>query len=267
MSGGSGMGLGLSIPEVAGRARGGVDPATAALAARMTAAPGAVRLAAIDALVRALKNAGVWAKLDILYLTAAHDAQAARRNWIADGFNLAAVNAPGFVADRGFSGDGATSYLDTGFQPGVSPGQAGQDDNHLGLWCLTNVSGSGYDFAATNVALNANSSGNANCRNMAGATDVVAGVGTSVGHSLHCRSGSAGYALYKNGALLGTPVRASAAAVAANLFLCARNASGTPASFATRQIAAAHAGSALDATQAAAMHAALSAYLTSVGAV
>jgi hypothetical protein len=259
-------GLGLSIPEVAARGRARLDPAAAALIGRMTSAPEVARVAAIDALVRALKAGGIWAKLDLLYLMAAHDEQAARRNWMGDAFNLAAVNVPGFVADRGFTGDGATSYLDTGFQPGVSAGAGGQDDNHLGVWCRTNASSAGFDIAATNHTLNANNAGNVNSRNMAGATDVVGGVATSVGHTLHSRSGGAGYAVYRNGAVLGTVVRASSAPAAASLFVCARNASGTPSSFGTRQIAAAHAGSALNATEAATMHAALSAYLTSVGA-
>lgn len=265
MAGRSGSGLGLSIPEVAGRARGGVDPATAALVARMTGAPGVARVAAIDALVRALKDSGVWAKLDILYLTAAHDEQAARRNWIADAYNLAAVNAPGFVADRGFTGDGATSYLDTGFQPGVSSGHAAQDDNHLGVWCRNNISGSGIDLGATNHQINANNSGNLSARNMAGTSNTVAS-GTSVGHSLTSRSAGTGYARYRSGVSLGDATQASSAAVAVNLYLGCRNASGTPALFSTRQIAAAHAGSALTPVQVSTMYAALSAYLTNVGA-
>jgi hypothetical protein len=38
----------------------------------------------IDALVGALKASAVWAKLDVLWVLAAADSQAARRNWIAD---------------------------------------------------------------------------------------------------------------------------------------------------------------------------------------
>lgn len=258
--------LGLSIPEVAGRARGSRDPAAAALIARMTGAPSDARAALIDALVRGLKAAGIWAKLDMLHVLAAHDEQAARRNWVADAYNLAAVNAPGFAADRGFTGDGTTSYLDTGFQPGASSGaHAQQNDNHLGLWCRTNVAGTGIDAGSTNHSVNGNNSGNLSTRNMAAATSAV-GAGTSIGHSLISRAGSAGYSRYKNGASLGDATQASAAAMALNLFVCCRNAGGVAAAFGTRQIAAVHAGAALSAGEAAALYALLGTYLTAVGA-
>jgi hypothetical protein len=243
--------LGLSIPEVAGRARGSLDPAAAALIARMTGAPSEARAALIDALVRGLKAAGIWAKLDMLHVLAAHDEQAARRNWVANAYNLAAVNAPGFTADRGFTGDGATSYLDTGFQPGVSSGaHAQQNDNHLGLWCRTNVSGAGIDAGSTNHSVNANNSGNLSTRNMAAATNTV-GAGTSIGHSLVSRTGSAGYSRYKNGASLGDASQASAAATALNLFVCCRNASGVAAALGPRQKAAVQSRAALSASDAA----------------
>ena len=258
--------LGLSIPEVAGRARATRDPAAAALIARMTGAPGEARAVQIDALVRGLKAADIWAKLDMLHVLAAHDEQAARRNWVADAYNLTAVSAPGFVADRGFTGDGAASYLDTGFQPGVSAGaHALQDDNHLGLWCLTNVSGSGIDAGSTNHSLNANNSGNLSTRNMAGTSNAV-GAGSAIGHSLISRAGPAAYSRYKNGASLGDASQASAAPTALNLFVCCRNAGGVAAAFGTRQIAAVHAGAALSAGEVAALYALLGSYLVGVGA-
>jgi hypothetical protein len=258
--------LGLSIPEVAERARSARDPAAAALIARMTGAPSEARAGLIDALVRALKAAGVWGKLDMLHVLAAHDEQAARRNWVADAYNLAAVNAPGFVADRGFTGDGTTAYLDTGFQPGVSAGaHARQDDNHLGLWCRNNVSGTGIDIGSTNHSINANNAGNLSTRDMAVTTNTV-GAGTSIGHSLVSRGGSTGYSRYKNGASLGDATQASAAAIALNLFVGCRNAGGVAGGFSARQIAVAHAGAALSAGEAAALYAALGVYLTAVGA-
>lgn len=76
--------LGLSLPSAAVmRARGGaVPPEARALMARMTTAPSASRARAIATLVRTLKAAGIWSKLDLLYILAAHDAQAARLNWV-----------------------------------------------------------------------------------------------------------------------------------------------------------------------------------------
>ncbi len=108
--------LGLSLPELCGRAHG-PDTASIALIARMTAAPDSARRGQIDALVRALKIAGIWPKLAALYLTAAHDAQAARLNWVSGSHDLTEHGALTFTADRGYTGDGSTGYLDSGWSP------------------------------------------------------------------------------------------------------------------------------------------------------
>lgn len=87
-----------------------------ALALRFAADPGDARRGLIDACIGALKADGLWVKLDAFYMLAAHDTQAAQRNWVQDAFNLTPVNGPAFEADRGYTGvPGALAYLDTGF--------------------------------------------------------------------------------------------------------------------------------------------------------
>ena len=49
-----------------------------------------------------------------LWVTAAADAQAGRQNWVQDAYNLTTVKSPTFTADRGYQGNGTTSYLWTG---------------------------------------------------------------------------------------------------------------------------------------------------------
>ena len=91
---------------------------TAAIIAAMTVKPNAARTTAIDNLVYALKNGGVWAKLDVLYVLAAHHEQAGRINWKNPGtFDLTAGNSPSFTTDTGFTGSTSAPYpyLDTGF--------------------------------------------------------------------------------------------------------------------------------------------------------
>jgi hypothetical protein len=245
----------------------GYLPEASALFARMTSQPDGTRKGLINALISSLISGGMWSKLDMLHVTAAHDEQAACRNWVADAYNLTAVSSPTFTTDRGFASDGAASYLDTGFQPGVSAGsKALQDDNHFGLWIRNNVSGSGIDAGSTNHTINANNAGNLSARNMAGTSDTVAlSVNTSVGHTVHSRSASATYSRYKDGLSLGDATRTSASPNALNLFLCCRNASGASA-FSTREIAVAHAGSALSAGEVSSLRTALNTYLTAIGA-
>ena len=73
------------------------DPAATALFARMTVQPDNTRKALINSTIVGLKASGIWAKADALYVTAAHDAQSARLNWVQDLYNLTAISlrAPG----------------------------------------------------------------------------------------------------------------------------------------------------------------------------
>lgn len=256
-------GLGLRIPWAAGTR---LDPASYALIARMTAAPGAARAGRIDALVRALKAAGVWSRLDALYLLAAHDAQAARLNWVANAWNLAAVNSPAFTVDRGYAGNATTSYLDSGFKPGVSAGLAAQNDCHVGVWPRTESAVTVADIGNSGTFIFPRTTGgNINTRVMDGSTASVAVPG-SVGHFVASRSGAGGYARYRNGASVGDAAVASAAPAGANLLIGARGNTGSADFHSARQIAAAHCGAGLSAGQVAALHAALATYLAAAGA-
>lgn len=259
--------LGLSIPEVAERARSVRDAATLALIARMSVAPNETRAKLINALVRSLKDVGVWAKLDLLYVMASHDAQAARLNWVAASYTLAAVNSPGFATDRGYAGDGSTSYLDSGFQPGVTAGsKAARNDVHLGSWSLGNADPSGADAGNANFYIQPRSSGNftSRCNDTATGT---ASVASALGHSLISRTGSAGYSRYRDGVSLGDATAASGTPVSQNLLVGVRNSATVPSSYTSRRIAAVSCGSGLSAGEVAALRGALATYLAALGAV
>lgn len=68
-------------------------------------------------LIKDLKTAGVWDKLDLLYVFATDgDSNFATLNWKApSSHQVTKVSSPTFTADSGFSGDGSTAYLDTNF--------------------------------------------------------------------------------------------------------------------------------------------------------
>ena len=87
------------------------DPATNAYIAAMTVKPATQRKVLIDRLVTGLKNDGIWTKLDALYVMASHDAQAARINLLNPTELLTAVSSPTFTADKGYNGNGTSSYL------------------------------------------------------------------------------------------------------------------------------------------------------------
>lgn len=255
--------LGLSIPEVAERTAG-LDAAAAALIARMSVAPSGVRARAIDAAVRALKASGVWPKLTVLHLIAAHDAQAARLNWVQPAYDLTAVNSPMFTADRGYAGDGAAAYLDTGWAPSLGA----QDSLCFGVWTRTNsqsAAGVAGTSAGPSVLLLPRSAtdtaavrANQGPATASGAGSVTDGSGLTVAN----RSGASAVQIYKGGALLLSASPASAAPGTSSLTLGLFNASN----FNTHQFAACVIGSSLNGAEQAALHAALLGYMRAVGA-
>jgi hypothetical protein len=256
--------LGLSIPEVAGRGLR-LDAATAALVARMSVQPSGTRVRSIDAAVRALKAGGVWPKLAALYLIAAHDAQAARLNWVQPAYGLTAVNSPAFTTDRGYAGDGTAAYLDTGWSPSLGA----QDSLCFGVWDRTgaqSTAGVAGTSAAPSVLLLVRSATdtaavrvNQGAASASGAGSVTDGSGLTVAN----RSGASAVQIYRNGALLLSASPASTAPSTAPLTLGLFNASN----FNAHQFAACVIGSSLDAGEQAALHGALLGYLTAVGAV
>lgn len=115
-----------------------VNAETTTLLAAMSVQPDQRRTAIIDTFIGALKAAGVWSKIDAMWVAAAHDEQAGRLNWKSPGsFTLTAVNTPTFTTDRGFNGNGSTSYLDTGWDRSTDGVQYTRDDAHGSLYQLT----------------------------------------------------------------------------------------------------------------------------------
>jgi len=104
----------------------------------MTVPPNMARRRLIDLTVRAFLGAALWPKIDVAWFLAAHDEQAGRINWKDPGnFTLTAVNSPTFTADRGFAGNGSTSYLDTGWDWGTNGVGFTQNNAHHSLYQRT----------------------------------------------------------------------------------------------------------------------------------
>ena len=74
-----------------------------------------------NATVLSLKSAGIWSKLDILYLFATNNSNMATLNFKApSSHQVTLVNSPSFTASQGFKGNASTSYLNTNFNPATS---------------------------------------------------------------------------------------------------------------------------------------------------
>jgi len=89
----------------------------------MDVQPDAARKLLICQTITALKSAGLWDKLDLLFMFAAHDEQAGRINWVSPGYVLTRYNSCTFTTDRGFTGDNVSMYLAGG---NITLNQAGK---------------------------------------------------------------------------------------------------------------------------------------------
>lgn len=262
------MGLGLG-----GLTRSGAASYTytnaeaAALAARFTTPPTNSRALLIDTLVGSLKTAGVWSKLDAFYMLAAADAQSSLLNWVSTSYNLTAVNSPALVVDQGYTGDGSTSYLDTGFNPTTAPSpKFVQDSASMAMWARTNLNNAGSsssDMGNTNAQINRQGavSGQSTGRANTGA-GILIGPGAYPGEACWSRTAAAVWEGYAQGVDVGGGVDASVAMTNAPVRLLSVN-SGL---FGVNQIASARIGSGLSAGEVLASYNAVRTYLQAIGA-
>lgn len=243
-----------------------VNSEAATVAAAMSTPPTDARKAAIDALVGTLKTAGVWTALDILYVLAAADSQAALLNWKNPAtFTAVPVNSPTFVADRGFTGDGAASRVRTGFTPSTNGVNFTQNNGSIWAWSRTagqdgaNEAGS---LATPRTALAFRNFSNLMVGRVNGDGTFTAASTDGSGFFGATRAVSTTIKLWRNGAQLGTDQASTSGGLnAAEQWLC--GASST--SFSTRQISAGAWGAALTGLESAFYNAML-AYMQNVGA-
>lgn len=121
---------------------------TNAYISQMWVPPSDARAGVIDALIGGLIDDGVWARLDWLTLHAAHHYQAGLLNAHTPTKLMAMVNAPAFTVDRGWTGNGTSSYLSMQEHYDAAGNLFARDDNHLGVWIRAQggASGQGYQM-------------------------------------------------------------------------------------------------------------------------
>ncbi|RUW56364.1 hypothetical protein [Mesorhizobium sp. M8A.F.Ca.ET.021.01.1.1] len=112
----------------------------------MTTQPNTTRKVAIDDVVKALKTAGVWSKLDIFSIHAAHDLETGLRNWITPSHlgvekKVTGVSSLGFLVDRGIttpgSGNTTTQTVINWNKSEAALTNFNQDSGTLAVWVRT----------------------------------------------------------------------------------------------------------------------------------
>lgn len=244
------------------------DPDATAYFAAMTVQPDTTRKGLLNTLVAGLKTDGVWAKLDRLALTAAHDAQAARLDARNPAKVLSAINSPTFTVDRGYAGDSSTSYLDFGEAFGASGNGYSLNSATIGAWVNLQGAGNGVKppigctTTSTAHVQARNNTGNANFRvNDATTTASETNPTTRVGHRTATRTSLTVKEVYLGGALLVSATVNSTAMPTANG--CGLR---DGASYSNDRVAVLYSGAGLSAADIANLHARLSTFLTAIGA-
>lgn len=246
-----------------------VAPEAQALFNAMIPPPSPQRRVLINNVIVALKNAGVWPLLDLLQVYAAANNQAALLNWITPGSGSATNSGCTFAADRGYSGDGISAFVETNFNPTTGPPRFVQDSASMAVWSLTQassgstaalgwaVTGTGGVYIIPRNATNLQGIANNN-------TTTFGTFANSDGRGLYAvnRSGAAGFDLYANGGFGSTTVAASVAPIN-HTFRVDNFAAG---SFASTQAALGMAGQSLTAAQHLAVYQAFLPYMQAIGA-
>lgn len=229
-----------------------------ALFARMAVQPSTARKTIIRTLINGLNDNGFLAKLRMFYVFAAHDSQAAQLNW-AYGATITPVNSPTFTTDRGFQGNGTSSYLQ-----GVGTGTFAADSGHMGCWVLTNNTGAypaiGDSSLATYIMPQRLAVTVRGRLGGAAASDFLLLSATSVGHTVVSRTSTPTLSGYKNGTLLSAAANTGTSSSAALRVL------NGSASYSPDQVAAVHAGAGLTDAEVTTLYGLINTYLTAVGA-
>lgn len=199
------------------------------------------RLALIETLIVTLKTAGVWTVFDRLWLFAAQNSTQALTDLVTRSV-ATAVNTPTFTADRGVTGNGSTSYINTNYDPTVNGVNFTQNAGHIAHY--TNLAGAGGQIAGSG-AFSPDTSPRRDtwiiAPTAAGAMEALinlsgdptpVGSGVTTGMSIGDRTNSTTVLSEHNSALLGTNTPAPSFAPSPfQHFVCAVNDELTPAAF------------------------------------
>jgi hypothetical protein len=239
-----------------------------------TSGTSGVEQAAYQAMICGMVTDGTWPLLDTFYIFATNTQTTALLNLVSASFAGTAHGTVAFTADHGYTGDGSTFYIDSGWKPTNGPNWA-TNSASFGVYVLTNstsvVSNTaiGQD-AITNFDVllkpltNLTIIGASGQINSASQPASAVSNANNQGSYVVSRTSSANFVVYKNQSSLGTVTNTSGAASAANVYIFANN-GGVPGSFFTLQMSAAFTGGGLSGAQEAAVESRINAYMTALG--
>lgn len=259
--------LSLPIPTV-------YEPETTALLARFTGSYSAARKTAIDTLVKALKTANLWQKIDCLWVFAAPNQADANLNWRSSNFAVEPYNNPAFASDLGYQTNGTNSYLNTRFDPTAQTSQYTQDSATAGFYTRSTTGGDGIDLGASTgnaylivKARNPSTGLAVATLNGSGGGGASGTVATPAGLTMASRTSNTLIKLYKNGSPIAATTNDNSVETATGqVYLGARNDSSGAINPIARSFQMCVLASGWNDSQHSDFSNAITAYLTSLGA-
>lgn len=242
------------------------DPAAHALFAAFSAPPNNARKTVISDLIIRLRYAELWLKIDYLQIYAAHDTNAALKNWKNPGTGDATlVNAPTFTADRGYTTDGSTNYVETNFNFSTATLYT-QNSAHWGFWSRTSgqtTNPTGWMDGTDGTAIQPRGSTDQSSHRINHAAATLGASTDGSGLFIASRSTSSNHVLSRNGVSIATGTATSVARNNASPSL----GRSTAVAFTPREWSMSCGGANLSATERVLIYNALNTYMLAVGAV
>lgn len=239
----------------------------------MTIKPSGQRARLISNTIGRLQRAQIWSTQEVFYVMAAHDNQAARLNWKSPGnFTATATNSPTFTADRGYAGDGSTSFVNTGWVPSTQSTMVTTTASHVAGWSnttraavLSDLLGC-YDTGFDGIQILQRFTGDQYYGRLTDSAGTFVTNAASNGMFLTSRSGTS-LAHYRNGVSLGPTTQAGVALPDVSLYIAGgSNHTAAIHNPGTDQGALASVGGSLNVNQVAEFYRIMRAYMTAVGA-
>ncbi len=229
-------------------------------------------LTPMQVLVAGLATDGVAAKLDRLWVFAQLTEALALVDIIANA-TATTVGSPTFTANRGYTGNGTTSYIDSNYNPATAGVKYIRDSASVSVWsntsrapantCVTGGTDAVGIMDLYNYLTNGGFTGLWVRVNGGGGIPLTNN--TSQGFFTTNRSSPTGSEGYYNGASLGSIVDVSSVVANINYWICTFNQNGVPGGGSTDQVAAVAYGGSLTAGEAASLYTRLRAYMDTVG--
>ncbi|MDQ0422272.1 hypothetical protein J2045_003320 [Peteryoungia aggregata LMG 23059] len=149
--------VGVPLSKGGGFVEPEIQAETTALVNKMATdgvtAPSADAQTYYNRLIYALKQGGVWSKLDRLFLAVTEVEAQCRYDLINAVVGLTVTNAPTFVGNGGFYGNAANQAYTTNFTPSTAGGKFQRDSAFIGCYQLDARNSNADDCGNTNVTL------------------------------------------------------------------------------------------------------------------